>query len=343
MLKNILILIHLYFIISDVIAGSNSFIYRNDSSIVNDSCKIQLYFGGDVTFANHFERFVGHNYQYAFGKLDWFKQADLSMVNLENPLTKRGRPVEKQFNFRALPEYTQILKQAGIDIVTIANNHIYDYSDQGLFDTVDYLDSSGIDHVGAGRSLTAARKPVIYDIKGVKIGFLAYYGLHKHSDCHPATVDSAGTALRKLSYINEDIKKLKENADFIIVNFHWGMEKENLPGEDQIDFAHRVIDFGADLIVGHHPHVLQGIEIYKDKAIVYSLGNFIFGGNSRKTYQTAVLGVEIKNCDTGGFFKINPIPIRVDYWQPYKAQKSDSLQIMQNLIDYSSIFEQSIF
>ena len=323
-------------------ANPKGFYLQNDSIQTNDSSKILIYFGGDVTFADHFERYVGNNYEYPFNKLGWFREADISMVNLENPLTDRGSPVEKQFNFRALPDYTKILESGGIDIVTIANNHIYDYSDQGLFDTISYLDSCGIKHIGAGRNLSEARSPVIFNVKGIKIGFLAYYGLRKHSDSNPATSNTAGTALRKLTYIKEDIENLKSRVDLVIINFHWGIEKETYPDDEQINFAHKVIEFGADLIIGHHPHVLQGIELYHGKAIVYSLGNFIFGGNSRKTYQTAILGVEINNHNPQ-LYHVDIVPIQVDYWQPYKLINSDSTKIIKNIKDYSSIFEHSIF
>jgi len=241
MLKNLLIIIFVIFIIAVVLGNSNNFIFEKISITAEDSCNVCLFFAGDVTFANHFEKHVKHNYDYPFAKMGWFGNADITMVNLENPLTTRGTPVDKQFNFRALPEYIEVLKRGGIDLVTIANNHIYDYSSQGLFDTIDHLKSGGIKHIGAGKDLNDARKPVILDVKGLRIGFLAYYGLRKHSDSYPATDRSAGTALRKLTYIKKDIQRLKNDADFIVVNFHWGIEKENQPGDDQILFAHHVI------------------------------------------------------------------------------------------------------
>ncbi|MBN2425337.1 MAG: CapA family protein [Calditrichaceae bacterium] len=301
-----------------------------------------LYFSGDVTFADFFQNHVKDKFEYPFQKMQWFKNADISMINLENPLTDRGIPVEKKFTFRASPDYVKIMKSGGIDIVTIANNHIYDYGVEGLFDTITHLDSIGISHVGAGKNLAEARAPAIFSVKGINIGFLAYYGLNKHSDSYPATKDEAGTALRNLSYIEEDIKGLKNKADFIVVNFHWGEEKANYPGTDQIDFAHQVIEYGADLILGHHPHVLQGIEVYKKKVIAYSLGNFIFGGNSRKTYKSIILAVNINVCDTKGY-SVKIIPIQVDYWQPFKINNSDSLEVIHDMKKFSSIFNQSIF
>lgn len=307
-----------------------------------DSSQISINFAGDVTFANHFERYVGTKYHYPFAQFSEFAEADISVVNLENPLTRRGIPSTKQFNFRALPEYVRVLQQGGIDIVNLANNHTYDYSDQGLFDTIYYLDEAGIRHIGAGKNIQDAHQPVVITVKGVRIGFLAYYGLRKHSDSHPATADSAGTALRKLKYIREDIRVLREKADCIIVNFHWGIEKEHYPEEDQIWFAHKTIDYGADLIIGHHPHVLQGIESYKDKFIVYSLGNFIFGGNSRK-HETSAVFQAVIDTDTKTIADFKMIPIEINYWQPRILTGSRKKMVQDSLFKYSSIFQKNAF
>lgn len=307
-----------------------------------DSTMVTINFAGDITFANHFQRHVGKKYSYPFAKFPEFGAADLSVVNLENPLTRRGVASEKQFNFRALPEYTRVLLAGGVDIANLANNHIYDYSEQGLFDTIHFLDEAGIRHMGAGKNALDARLPVIITIKGVRLGFLGYYGLSKHSDSHPATVDSAGTALRKLKFIREDIKKLREKVDIVVVNFHWGIEKENYPEQDQIHFAHKTIDFGADLIIGHHPHVLQGVELYKEKLIAYSLGNFIFGGNSRKHEKSAIFQVSI-DVDKKKIAGFDMIPIEINFWQPSVIKDVRADAIRDSLYKYSSIFQGNAF
>ena len=234
------------------------------------------------------------------------------------------------------------MQAGGIDIVNLANNHIYDYKEQGLFDTIYNLGQGNIKYIGAGKNLKSARKPVLIEIKGVKLAFLGYYGLRKHSDSHPATKDSAGTAMRKLQFIHEDIRSLRDSVDVIIVNFHWGIEKEHLPGTDQISFAHKTIDYGADLIVGHHPHVLQGIEEYKGKLISYSLGNFIFGGNSRKHEKTAVLQIRIDSTakQISGF---EMLPVQVDYWQPKLIKNQTRQAVLDSLTKYSEIFDKSAF
>lgn len=313
----------------DIIAQNTS----SDSNVV-------LYFTGDVTFANHFENHVGDSIEYAFAKLKWFSDADISMVNLENPFTEDGNAMDKKFTFKAPPEYAKILINGGVDIVTIANNHIYDFGPIGLLNTLKTLGRKDIHYIGAGRNISEARHPVIFYIKGLRIAYFAYYGTHKHSDSFPATVDSAGTALRQLPIIKEDILKYRKSVDYIIVNFHWGEEKAQYPGNDQIYFAHQVIDFGADIIVGHHPHVLQGVELYQGKIIAYSLGNFIFGGNSRIYYDTAVLKLELQGKNS---VKTSLIPVEVSYWQPEKICGDRADALIELVKKLSSIFDKSIF
>jgi len=303
---------------------------------------VTLCFTGDVTFANHFEQHVQNRFDYPFKYLNVLRKADLAMVNLENPLTRFNRPRDKAFVFKARPEYVRVLQDGGIDIVNLANNHIYDYGPQGLFDTIGFLDKAQIAHVGAGPNMPAARRPVIRTVKNITVAFLGYYGLRPHSGCHPASKDSAGTALRFLPYIRKDIRKIRNRVDYVIVSFHWGIEKEHYPQEDQIYFAHKTIDYGADAVIGHHPHVLQGIERYKGKIIAYSLGNFIFGGNSRRYETSAVLELSLSRAPKAPI-AARIIPIEIELWQPRIADKEQAEKVLQELREYSSKFQQSIF
>lgn len=303
---------------------------------------VKIYFAGDVTFANHFEYYVGDRTGYPFQRLQWFSDADITMVNLESPFTLRGESVEKKFTFRAHPIYIKTLLDGGVDIVTIANNHLYDYSAAGLFDTINYLDSANIKHVGAGADINRARRPVIFNVNDIRMAFLGYYGLGKHSDSYPATETDAGTAMRSLKYIRDDIQKIRPYVDYIIINFHWGSEKQHYPGKAQVAFAHQVIDAGADLIIGHHPHVLQGIESYKNKIIAYSLGNFIFGGNSRKKEKTIVLEIKFDSQNKSDI-RANIIPLEVNYWQPLRLKGKMAQAVIDSVEKYSAVFPQSIF
>lgn len=297
---------------------------------------ITLVFGGDCTFAQHFDRAIGDDVLAPFSALPILASADLAMVNLENPITTRGRKVPKTFNFRMHPRYLASLIAGGVDIVTIANNHVMDYGPLGLFDTRRFLDSVGIAAVGAGSSEAEARRPVILSRHGTRVGFLAYNAFSNATGSHP------GTAPRILSVVTEDVRALRESGtvDIIVVNFHWGTERAPFPDEDQVRFAHAVIDAGADLIVGHHPHVLQGVERYRQGLIAYSLGNFIFGGNSRPRHDSMLLAVTY----LGGIpLDARIVPIRVENWRARLLDADEARPVIELVRERSRNFARSLF
>jgi len=298
---------------------------------------VVLCFAGDCTLANHFEGFVEDQLDYPFKRFSLLSQSDVSMVNLENPITYRTQKVKKEFNFKMDPKYLGILQSAGIDLVTLANNHIFDYGSEGLLDTIHYLDSVGIRHVGAGRNLAEARKPVVFEVKGFRIGFLGYFG----GGTFAVGASHPGVAPRSEAVFRSDIQALKQinKVDYVIVNIHWGREKAVYPQQWQISLAHFVVDAGADLIVGHHPHVLQGVEKYKGAVIAYSLGNFLFGGNSRSTYNTAILKVELSR----DVKRISLVPIHVKDWQPQVCSGVEGDRIVSSVRKLSQKFPKSIF
>lgn len=295
-------------------------VFYSDSIIevkypANRDSDITINFAGDTTLAWSFEDAVGDDFGYPFAGSPWFGEADITMLNLENAITERGYKVPKEFNFRMPPKYLQVLKDGGVDIVNLANNHVWDYGQVGVRDTIAYLDEAGIYHVGAGATEEEAGKPVIIEIKGKSIGFLGYYFMEGN--------------------VAEDVSALKKTADVVIVNFHWGTERSNYPESYQVDLAHRAIDAGADLVIGHHPHVLQGIERYKDGIIAYSLGNFIFGGNSRRQHDTYVFQLVIRDGQ-----KIPAlIPVRVSEWQPGWLDGEEGKLLIDNIVEYSRDLE----
>ena len=188
----------------------------------------------------------------------FFDTDDLTIVNLEGPLTYAAKKADKEFAFKGKPEYVHILKAGSIEAVNIANNHINDYFEQGRKETINHLKQANISYFGEGHES-------IIEVKGIKVGMLGYKGWNN------SKAVKAG--------IEKDLKNMKKNADLIIVSFHWGEERANYPNAIQKDLGRFAIDHGADLVLGHHPHVIQGIEEYKNKYIVYSLANFCFGGN----------------------------------------------------------------
>jgi poly-gamma-glutamate synthesis protein (capsule biosynthesis protein) len=208
---------------------------------------------GDVFKRNN------NDYSYFFKNVaDIFKSDDITTANLETTFTNATAKAEKQFNFKAPPEFVKSLTLGSIEGVTISNNHTRDYLEQGFTDTKNTLKKENINYFGEGQKW-------ITEIKGNKFGFLGYKGFSYDK-----------TYLKNLK---NDIEALKKENCIVVINFHWGDEGKYIPNDVQKYLAHYSIDNGADLIIGHHPHVIQGIENYKGKLIAYSLGNFCFGGN----------------------------------------------------------------
>ncbi|MCY7405957.1 MAG: CapA family protein [Alkalinema sp. CAN_BIN05] len=294
---------------------------------------VNLMFGGDVTLTDAYTDKVGKNHQWAFSQLEEFRQADVSMVNLEAPFTSASQPLPgKKFNFKAPIENVQVLQSGGIDIVNLANNHAMDYQSAGLLETTQTLQKAGIQSIGAGENIKAARRPVIMDVKGKKVAYLGYYD----ADLHAATAQGAGTNPRHNDRVAADIKALRKQVDWIVVNYHWGEELAKYPGDWQIDLARFTVDQGADLVVGHHAHVLQGAEVYNGRPIVYSLGNFIFGGNSTSDYDTAALKVSLKDQQ----MRVEFLPIQVRGYQARVVNGQSGQQILSQITEVSDIFQQ---
>jgi len=302
-----------------------------DSSVV-------LRFGGDCLLAGHFENAAGDSVGLPFTGFDLLRDADIAMVNLECPITTRGVKVQKPYNFRMHPKYIASLEIAGIDIVNIANNHIFDYGNEGLFDTILYLDSARVLHVGGGRDRAEARRPIVAMIKGRKIGFVGYYG---GGEAPVAGENSPGVAVRSIQVILDDIRVLRQrdSVDFVVVTLHWGTEKAEFPDEGQKRFARAVIDGGADAVIGHHPHVLQGIERYKSGVIVYSLGNFVFGGIDRASYDTGLFEIKIVRQTTTYTF----LPVGVRHWNVRALHGTEAERVLDVIRTRSSPFPNTIF
>jgi poly-gamma-glutamate capsule biosynthesis protein CapA/YwtB (metallophosphatase superfamily) len=299
---------------------------------------VVLRFAGDVLLASHFETEMADSAGATFRALARLGGADATVVNLECPVTTRGTKVTKPFNFRMNPRFLSVLTGGGIDIVSIANNHIYDFGPRGLLDTISYLDSVGVRHVGAGRNFAEAHRPVIDTLKGREVAFLAYYG---GGEAPGAGKTTPGVARRDLALISADITKLNGAGGhpFIVVILHWGTELAKHPDGAQVAFAHALINAGANAVIGHHPHVLQGIERYHGGVIAYSLGNFVFGGNDRDTYDTGLLEIRLEKAGPAYSF----IPVRIDRWRATAASGADSLRLVDAMRNLSTSFSRTIF
>lgn len=201
----------------------------------------------------------GNDYSYLFKNVaPFFRTDNITVANLETTFTTATTRVPKAFNFKGAPEYAQALVSGSIEAVNLANNHIYDYAEVGFRDTVSSLERCGVNYFGENYIFVTT-------LKDIRMAFLGYIGFYADD--------------RLLGTIKSDIEKLKQEKCFVVTQFHWGDEGSYYPEETQQYLAHFAIDCGADLVVGHHPHVIQGLETYKGRLIAYSLGNFCFGGN----------------------------------------------------------------
>ncbi len=274
-----------------------------------------------------------HGYDYPFVKmLPYFSGAQIIFGNVEGPLTDRGTPEEdKTFVFHSPPDKVgAALKAAGFNVVSLANNHTLDYGADGLIQTIEALDAAGILHAGAGADLRAARQPALIQANGLRIAILAYsMTLPENFFAGP---DKAGTAFGHESQVIADVTAARKQADIVLVSFHWGQEGKTALRDYQTRLGHAAIDAGASAVIGHHPHILQGIEQYKDGVILYSLGNFTFGSYSKTSARSAVAQLRFRSghLQDVRLFPINVNNFEVEFQpQPLTGAAADA--VIENL------------
>ncbi len=320
---------------------------------------ISIAFGGDVTLGYHYQEYFDDQLAkgrtreqmlaYPFQEVNSvLKSADLAVVNLECPFTDRGEKILKNFNFRARPELVTALLNGGVAAVSLANNHLLDYGAIGLSDTLQTLDGAKLSHFGAGNTLREARRPAVIERQGIKLAFLGYFFLGDHNIEPPevvATDQTAGVAGHPSSLeaikqmLREDVARARNSVDLVIPFFHWGREGMNFPEPYQIELAHLAIDAGAAAVIGSHPHVLQGMELYRGAPIFYSLGNFVFGGNwEPKVKESALVSVRFT---AAGYLSTRIIPIQINRHpefplQPFVLSGAAAETVMRHLATYSS-------
>lgn len=240
--------------------------------------RFSILFVGDILLANEAERHIETaGIDYPFSKIkNEFLRYDYVFANLETPITERGVPAQsKPYIFRIKHDTAECMKDLRLDAVSIANNHLMDYGPEGMKDTLAFLKKMNIRHAGGGATLDDARRPARLSCGGTDMIILAYN--ERPPTAFSASAESPGIAPLDLPLIKEDIGTNRRSDNIIIVSLHWGIEHTITPRPYQVTLAHAIIDSGADAIIGHHPHWPQGIELYRGKPIVYSLGNFING------------------------------------------------------------------
>jgi gamma-polyglutamate biosynthesis protein CapA len=263
---------------------------------IPNSKPVTITFVGDVMFDRGVRRSIEKNFANNYGALfthtSYIKQSDIAFANLEGPVAPEtvGRNVGSVFSFRMNPKGLVAMKAAGFDVVSFANNHVGDYSRDAFVETLHSLNTQNIKYAGAGMNKTEALTPSIFSVNGIKIAFLAA------TDVGPVWMRAGNTPgvviLDDPEFLNA-VKIANTQVDILIVSVHWGIEYSPA-NKRQEKWAHTLVDNGADIIVGHHPHVMQRIEVYKEKPIFYSLGNFIFDQYfSKDTLQGMVATVSI--------------------------------------------------
>ena len=303
----------------------------------NENNKVLISLMGDVMM----DRGVGslidiHGPDYPWeGVRDTLRKSDISLLNLETSIGSANIPIEdKEYVFQSKPESIVGLINASIDGVSIANNHSMDYGKEGFLETIINLEKNGIKYSGGGRTIEEALKPAIWDVNGIKVGFLAFSRVIPQMSWY-ATDKTPGIA-SGYDYYAESVAacvtQVKEQVDFLIVSTHWGKELAEHPQESDMKFAKLLIDNGADVIMGHHPHVLQGIEIYNNKPIIYSLGNFVFNSRGFKSNSTMITNIEINKQ---GIIHMKIIPVEIKHGQPSIAEGHAKEEIIQRMNDLS--------
>jgi len=285
--------------------------FEVDLNNFNQENSIYLYLTGDIMLDRGVEHSIReqNNWKWPFLKIkNNLDKADILFGNLESQISDKGYNVGSKYSFRADPKAIETLKYANFDILSLANNHSTDYTKKALEDSQKRLENENIKTTGAGRNKKEAYSPKIINRKGNKIAFLAYSNFGSYAR---AKKDSSGIAYidwNNLNRIENDIQAAKEKSNLVVVSLHSGVEYAKEPSLFQKEFSKKAIDSGADIIAGHHPHVIQKDEKYKDGWIFYSLGNFLFDQAFSKETSLAKVGIveivdgKIKNISTKTYF-----------------------------------------
>jgi poly-gamma-glutamate synthesis protein (capsule biosynthesis protein) len=294
---------------------------------------IQIGLMGDVMIG----RLVNEQLDYVPAIYIWgdvlpiLKNSDLNLINLEAALTKSSQRVPKVFNFKADPHKVQSLVDASVHVVNLANNHVLDYSVEGLIETLETLDHAGIKHVGAGRNIAEASLPATFIIKGIKIGIL---GCTDNEPLWRASETRPGTKFLEVPdvhAIEKEILELRPKVDILILSIHWGPNMRERPSREFIHFAHALIDLGVDLIHGHSAHIFQGVEIYKGKSILYDTGDFVDDYYVDPYLRNDRSFLFLVECTKKGIQRLRLIPVFINNFQVNKASKEEGQKITKRM------------
>lgn len=305
---------------------------NNAETVGEASQKVTLHFIGDVQFSGKVEQRLeknGYNFPYQYlGNL--FRKDDLTIANLETPVTAGGvGALNKTYVYKSSPKALTALATAGIDTVNLANNHILDQGTVGLLDTLKNLDEQGIAYAGAGRNAKEAYAPHYFERKGIKIALLGVTRVIPKANWNAGAKQPGVAGAYDSTAIVKSIREARMRADLVIVIAHWGKERATALEPHQTELAHAFIDAGADLVIGGHPHVLQGMEQYKGKWIAYSTGNFIFSKSTvPATWDTAIFQA---TCTRSRVCDMKLTPYRAELGQAIPLKGAEASKILQKV------------
>ncbi|MDU4697822.1 MAG: CapA family protein [Paenibacillus sp.] len=301
-----------------------------------DAERLLIHFAGDTIFSGKVEERLekaGYELPYKYVR-GLFKNDDLSVLNLETPVTTGGDPAEdKTYVFKSPPKAIGPMAQAGVDAVNLANNHVLDQGVSGLQDTMKALRQHNLLYVGAGKNSKEAYAPVYVERKGIKIALFGFSRVVPEPGWVAGKSKPGVASVYAPKAALNAIQAARQNADLVLVMTHWGKERTTQLEKHQPELAHAFIDAGADLVIGSHPHVMQGLEQYKGKWIAYSTGNFIFTkSKDPKTWETAVFAA---SCTRDGDCELKLIPYRTELGQPVPMNAEDGSKLLKEIQSFS--------
>lgn len=262
--------------------------------------------------------------------------ADVTIANLECTVSERGEPIpEKQYTFRASPDSIDGAANAGVDILTLANNHVMDYGAGAFLDTLGVIKEKNLRYAGAGVNEEEAFRPVLLEINGFKIAVLAFSKVVPRTDWIAGKSRPGIASGHNSKLMLDSVRQAAGKSDITVVSMHWGQETAEYPGLEERNLAHRLVDAGADVVVGHHPHVIQGLEFYRNKLIAYSLGNFIFTSSSQKAREGSIMQIVF---DSGGGYAARIIPTFINSGATTVLRGDDRKRVLSRVNGLSSGF-----
>ncbi|GIO37206.1 hypothetical protein J41TS12_20670 [Paenibacillus antibioticophila] len=293
--------------------------------------RVVISFAGDTLFSGKVEnrlKQAGYDYPYKHVR-DLFLQDDLTVLNLETPVTEGGTPEEeKTYVFKSSPEALPEMVRAGVEAVNLANNHILDQGVEGLLDTLGHLSEAGVLHVGAGKNSKEAFAPVYVERNGIRIALCGFSRVIPRKEWAAGKGPGVAATYDSTQAV-KTVQEARNQADLVLVVVHWGKERTVELEKHQTELAHAYIDAGADLVIGGHPHVLQGLESYKGKWIAYSIGNFIFTkSKDPNTWETAVFQA---TCSKAGDCELKLVPYRTEVGQPVPMNEEERAQLWSKI------------